>query len=536
MTDLEANVKILLKDKNQTFQQFIDSNIDFIAEHTTIGEDFKKKWEQLYKKVASELNIPVQKNRKLPSWKDVALRICNLAILTENSDCSISSLQSSSSARNSANQRVSTSIPLPSTSIDQRASTIQTPSHQSSSCSTPSTSLVAELNVQDKTNFTTIFEHLDKETFWKIPVKRQGEEENMIVIDQKIIEFAYKCNYHQYVEKFIGFSVYITGEADPSQSLILDIGDDNWKAVFSESELEDIDNFGDSLLPPIPSDMDKILNDIAKLNSPLEAYKYARSLEHDPIKEPLKAWIVVEILRASNLFLNGDDIFNSQMLEAELFYEVWGFIKNVARRSQISTNGSEGGSKSNADAMNKKRCISAIDPAPRRQMGDKIDTIFYANRKELGLIEVGKKVDQTKEMKDGLVKMPIVMHDMLINLATSKELLRKVKVVGYVINGKGYKISIAVMDSPGGFVSRIRRSNGLEYPSCSEDFIRRIVPLLRMTLAGFTMMLQTRDALVSTASNIQSLKASDSWKLPPTFIPYSPPQKNSTSKRQKTDN
>ncbi|KAI7851464.1 hypothetical protein BDC45DRAFT_559393 [Circinella umbellata] len=122
---------------------------------------------------------------------------------------------------------------------------------------------------------------------------------------------------------------------------------------------------------------------------------------------------------------------------------------------------SEGGSNSNADALNKKRRIRAIHPAPRRQMGHKFDTIFHANRKELGLIEVGKKIDQTKEMKDGLVKMLIVMHDMLINLATIKEFLRKVKVVGRVIN---------VMDSPGGFVSRIRRSDPLEYPSCGEDF------------------------------------------------------------------
>ncbi|KAI7851463.1 hypothetical protein BDC45DRAFT_559392 [Circinella umbellata] len=98
-------------------------------------------------------------------------------------------------------------------------------------------------------------------------------------------------------------------------------------------------------------------------------------------------------------------------------------------------------------------------------MGHKFDTIFHANRKELGLIEVGKKIDQTKEMKDGLVKMLIVMHDMLINLATIKEFLRKVKVVGRVIN--------AMMGSPGGFLSSIRRSNALEYLSCREDFIGR---------------------------------------------------------------
>lgn len=91
---------------------------------------------------------------------------------------------------------------------------------------------------------------------------------------------------------------------------------------------------------------------------------------------------------------------------------------------------------SNANAINSKRSISAIEPAVQRKMGHKIHTIYYVNRKEVGIVEVGKKLDQTKEMKDGMIKMSILMHDMLINFAVDKTILRKVKFLRYVINGK----------------------------------------------------------------------------------------------------
>ena len=76
------------------------------------------------------------------------------------------------------------------------------------------------------------------------------------------------------------------------------------------------------------------------------------------------------------------------------------------------------------------------------------------------------------------------------------------------------------MDSPGGYVSRIRRSASQEYPSCSDDFIKRIVPLFKIAMAGLTIMLQTRDALITVSPEIQS-HASSTWKLPATFIPSS---------------
>ena len=85
--------------------------------------------------------------------------------------------------------------------------------------------------------------------------------------------------------------------------------------------------------------------------------------------------------------------------------------------------------------MNKKRTISAIEPACNRRMGRKIDVIYSAARKGIGCIEIGKDDNQSKEMKDGMLKMPLIMHDMLIDLSETEELLRHAQVLGYVING-----------------------------------------------------------------------------------------------------
>ncbi|KAI9498528.1 hypothetical protein BDB00DRAFT_754536, partial [Zychaea mexicana] len=85
---------------------------------------------------------------------------------------------------------------------------------------------------------------------------------------------------------------------------------------------------------------------------------------------------------------------------------------------------------------NRKRSISAIEPATNRRVGREIDVIYSANRKEVGCVEIGKNEDQTKEMKDSLTKMPLIMHDMLSQVAYSQKSLRQVQILGFVINGQ----------------------------------------------------------------------------------------------------
>ncbi|KAI9490126.1 hypothetical protein BDB00DRAFT_769279, partial [Zychaea mexicana] len=93
-------------------------------------------------------------------------------------------------------------------------------------------------------------------------------------------------------------------------------------------------------------------------------------------------------------------------------------------------------SKANTDAINKKHMISAFEPAQNRTMGHHIDVIYTTSDTEIGCIEIGKGSDQTKVMKDGLVKLLLVMHDdLLLQLATTEEALRKTHVISFVILG-----------------------------------------------------------------------------------------------------
>ncbi|KAI9484920.1 hypothetical protein BDB00DRAFT_878338 [Zychaea mexicana] len=77
----------------------------------------------------------------------------------------------------------------------------------------------------------------------------------------------------------------------PTQSLILDLGDDNLSSVFSEAQLDAIEAFGDPLLPSLSPEITSILDDVAKLATPLQAYEYGRSLKHNLVEEPLKTWL-----------------------------------------------------------------------------------------------------------------------------------------------------------------------------------------------------------------------------------------------------
>ena len=61
-------------------------------------------------------------------------------------------------------------------------------------------------------------------------------------------------------------------------------------------------------------------------------------------------------------------------------------------------------------------------------MGRKVDEVYIGGDIELGCMEIGgSSADQTKELKDGQMKMPYVMKDMLLDIANkSPSLVHKV--------------------------------------------------------------------------------------------------------------
>ena len=103
----------------------------------------------------------------------------------------------------------------------------------------------------------------------------------------------------------------------------------------------------------------------------------------------------------------------------------------------IIVNSKESSSTANASANNNKRKLSAIEPIERQKMGRRMDTVYAGKRQvEVGCMEIGKSINQTKEWQDGRLKMPIVMRDMLMSMVEeTPALLHTLHTMGYSING-----------------------------------------------------------------------------------------------------
>ncbi|KAI9488956.1 hypothetical protein BDB00DRAFT_963026 [Zychaea mexicana] len=359
--------------ENPSLWRFVEENTDFIAKNSDRNSAIEAKWAGIFGAAMKQRKIEVAKVNKKPDFGAVALKMLELA-------------------RESSKDHSTSAV----------TATTKTPSH---------TSFSTSLSSADKARLAQTFQNLKEDRFWALHL------DESLNVDQRVIEFARSCNYYH-----------------PSQSLILDLGDGNWETVFSGAQLDRIEAFGDPLFCDLPAEIIEILNEVSKLKTPMEAYKFARTLDFDPIKEPLKHWVSLELQKSSQLHFYGDFHLTS-MLESDQQYEMWSFLKSMVNGNKIKAVGKEGSSKANADENNKKRCISAVDPAIHRKMGRKMDLLYESSGKELGCIEIGKDEDQTKEMKDGLLKMPIVMHDMLLQVAFSESLLRCVHVLGFVIVG-----------------------------------------------------------------------------------------------------
>lgn len=71
----------------------------------------------------------------------------------------------------------------------------------------------------------------------------------------------------------------------------------------------------------------------------MDAYKFAQHLDHDPITQPLLAWLYLSVAASSYRFLrpNSDDM--TTHLESDKIYRQWGFISDIFDGSRIAALG-----------------------------------------------------------------------------------------------------------------------------------------------------------------------------------------------------
>ncbi|KAL1933711.1 hypothetical protein VTP01DRAFT_7801, partial [Rhizomucor pusillus] len=475
----EDNLKLptLLDEPEEEIVDAYDGEIEM--------RSFKGSWIKKITTAASLLNIHLSTGT--PSWRNIEQKIALKSDTTPSETEAVSTSEANSTSNNHT-----------------------TRSQVSKSSSSP---LKVKLTATDKQAIKANFEKLDSLQFWTLEATvaqaaREGIE--AISVEQKVIEFALSCNYYH-----------------PSQSLILDLDDGNWESMFIEDELEELRTAGRPMLRPLPQEMQKVLDDLKGLRQPVDVFNYARQIPLDPINEPLKVWLSTELQNTARRFLVNGTFNIADMSETDQLYKPFCFFNSIFEGTGIKAYGTEKSSRANAAALNSKRRLSAVDEIENRKMGRKVDTVYVSGSTELGCTEIGAVVDQTKAFKDSSIKMPSVLRDMLLMVTYTPELLRECHVLGYSMNG-GH-VSLLDVDVPYGYITRIRRTDPLEFPDNNENFISKLLPLLELALIGKNIMESTLALVNKTRRPITVSTGKTHWCLPSNFKPSTSPSSSSAS-------
>ncbi|CAO3693304.1 unnamed protein product [Rhizopus stolonifer] len=100
----------------------------------------------------------------------------------------------------------------------------------------------------------------------------------------------------------------------------------------------------------------------------------------------------------------------------------------------------------------------------RKFCGHKLDMVFKRNSDEYGLTECSRyhQFNDTKQLMDGGFKMPKILKDMFVILASScPDKIREIETVGYQLMET--KFILFTMDSPAGVVCPINQSVSFKF-------------------------------------------------------------------------
>ncbi|CAO0792597.1 unnamed protein product [Mucor circinelloides] len=179
-------------------------------------------------------------------------------------------------------------------------------------------------------------------------------------------------------------------------------------------------------------------------------------------------------------------------------------------------------SRSSADAGN--RCRSLSD-AGRQHSGRKMDYLFTTKQIEYeigcGECALVGGVNTTKEFQDAGFKMPKVMRDMLFKIVLAfPALLHQVPICGFYIAHNC--LTLYVLDSPVGYVTRYDAFNSVQYPLVESMIRGRLALLLPMVYKARLIMENCKDALYNDESFIDfGLGKNHPVLMEPSFVSVS---------------
>ncbi|EPB87065.1 hypothetical protein HMPREF1544_06182 [Mucor circinelloides 1006PhL] len=197
---------------------------------------------------------------------------------------------------------------------------------------------------------------------------------------------------------------------------------------------------------------------------------------------------------------------------------MWSCVDKCFDYSSVRCITGEKCSKASADAANSVRSPSGLS---RQQSGRKMDLIF---KTKIDDIEIGcgecalvGGVNTTKEFQDACFKMPKVMRDMLVKIVSrSPALVNKLSISGFYIADR--LLTLYILDSPVGYVSRYDAFNPVEYPVTENKIRSRMAKLLTMIFSARIIMENCRDVIDDDESDTD-LGKFRSAVMEPCFVP-----------------
>ncbi|CAI2193680.1 13345_t:CDS:10 [Funneliformis geosporum] len=294
--------------------------------------------------------------------------------------------------------------------------------------------------------------------------------------NRKEIDEAYKLMDRQYMwelssGKVIEEELYKLGRElefeHAVHSFILDIDDELVADCFTETELREIEL---TPIPEVPELSDELKGNTTTNKGTKFRIDYDCEKHHDMDYICLALHALIREIESGKITeANLENWFNCH---------VWSMVFDHAFENikAISVVRGESTSVSTATRKNKK---TKRKSGNRRKIGRRGDWILRAvgngDKNEFGAGEAGKSwVDQygTKYLREGGLKLPKVLKDMLLNLREkigwNEEARKKIQTVG-IIHG-GLMMTIAYLDNPMGYICRLRRSDLMEVPDMAEKF------------------------------------------------------------------
>ncbi|KAI7900632.1 uncharacterized protein BX663DRAFT_151916 [Cokeromyces recurvatus] len=312
----------------------------------------------------------------------------------------------------------------------------------------------------------------------------------------------------------------------PCHSLILDSGDQCWETVFTKEDLNEIKTFKLKRLPNLPTDLENYFNSLLLLSTENDLdklYTNVKAANFHPRNDKALAWAQTIVLNTIKLFMSNYFPLSDQS-EADILRRIWLLIDTVFDYSAIKSRSGEKSSTSSSYGLNVARTIANINQAARKLMGRKVDMVYKLQPNEYGCMECGKdENNSTKELSDGMFKIPIIMKDMFNSLAKkTPSLVNDITISSLMIMET--KISLIIMDSPGGNVCRISRLKPLYFPVSSLNFMSSLVSIMKLVYTARLNMEKTH-LLISKNESALEYDLGEDPPIPPTF------HKNSKRKR-----